>query len=508
MTRLLLLSLIMFSLTLITKTSGQPGSPVTDFGNEGMTVLDVDGRSDRFNDMKILPDGSIIAVGNTWVGDDSDFLVAKFDQDGIPDPFFGTDGLIRGSLTDSTSERAESIAVAVDGGFYVAVNAFGNPNKIYILKYGSNGLLETTFGKSGIFQDHPSQGNWSCNLIYVTIGQEILVATESGPLIRVFKLSGDGTVDSSFANGGELILDQGNNFQRILDITSMATPAGFSHIMVGENNDETGWNYHLFSITHEGQLDSTFGVNGYISEDFLPNISTAQSVVVEPDGNILMAGGWYNGSNNDALIAKYNSRGQLDSTFGENGIVILPTGGNNIMYELKVLSDASSVAAGDRAIIRTQPGGDPDSTYSEDGILNFGGFGPHIYALELDDQENTVVAGSLFNGENLDLLIAKYRTFATTRTNDQIDQALWISVHPNPFNDHLQCSFALSSRAISHTYLTDLQGKKITEIFPMRIREVGVYHTEIQIGKLIPPGIYVVHHSSGNQYHSFELIKT
>ncbi|MDH3243166.1 MAG: T9SS type A sorting domain-containing protein [Saprospiraceae bacterium] len=506
MKRLLLSYSAVLLLSMLTKTFGQPGTLVTDFGDQGMTIIDIDDRTDIFNDMKILPDGSIIAVGRTEDEEKSDYLIVKFDQDGIPDLSFGTAGLIRSRLTDSANEEVESIIIAQDGSFYVAVNAFDNTNKIYILKYGSNGLLDTTFSHAGIFLDQTTQRVWTCNLIYLTSNQEILVATESGSLIRIFKLLSDGTIVSTFASDGDLILDQGNNFQRILGISSIAGPAGHSHLMVGENNNASGWNYHLFRISDAGQLDSTFGVNGYISEDFLPNTSSAYCVTTKSDGRILIAGGWHNGSVNEALLAQYTAFGQLDSSFGENGIVLVPTMGNNIMYALRILSDGSIVAAGDRAIIRVKPDGKPDSTYAGDGILDFDSFGPNVYAMQLDDQDNTIVAGALFNGDNLDLMIAKYRSFVTTAVHDQMDQASLVRVFPNPFRDRIQVTFNLQNKSNCQTYLTDLQGRLVTEI-PPRLLLPGHYQETLAIDRNLLPGVYLLQQKFENRTVVFKVFK-
>ena len=47
---------------------------------------------------------------------------------------------------------------------------------------------------------------------------------------------------------------------------------------------------------------------------------TGQSVVLQPDGKILVGGYYSNGSQNEAVIVCYNTDGTLDNSFGTNSI--------------------------------------------------------------------------------------------------------------------------------------------------------------------------------------------
>src|SRR5262249_21809266 len=77
----------------------------------------------------------------------------------------------------------------------------------------------------------------------------------------------------------------------------------------------------LSSAQTPGTLDSTFGTGGRVTTDFGGTGAAARTVAVQANGQILTAGlTGLNGVANFAL-ARYNSDGTLDATFGTAGIV-------------------------------------------------------------------------------------------------------------------------------------------------------------------------------------------
>lgn len=73
-----------------------------------------------------------------------------------------------------------------------------------------------------------------------------------------------------------------------------------------------------------GDLDTTFGTGGKVITDFGPgNINTVDTLAIQPDGKILVAGHTQASSSSPSLIAlaRYNSDGTLDLGFGTAGKV-------------------------------------------------------------------------------------------------------------------------------------------------------------------------------------------
>ncbi|NIQ77438.1 MAG: hypothetical protein GTO14_13110, partial [Anaerolineales bacterium] len=71
----------------------------------------------------------------------------------------------------------------------------------------------------------------------------------------------------------------------------------------------------------DGSLDTSFSGDGKQSTDFGLDWDIAYAVAIQDDGKIVMAGYATTGNQNWAL-ARYQTNGNLDSSFGSNGRVV------------------------------------------------------------------------------------------------------------------------------------------------------------------------------------------
>src|SRR5687768_8077944 len=74
------------------------------------------------------------------------------------------------------------------------------------------------------------------------------------------------------------------------------------------------------ALAADGSLDPTFGTGGKVMTDF-GSTDEGLAVALQSDGKIVVVGKSYDGSNFDFALARYNSDGSLDTTFGTNGRV-------------------------------------------------------------------------------------------------------------------------------------------------------------------------------------------
>ena len=98
----------------------------------------------------------------------------------------------------------------------------------------------------------------------------------------------------------------------------------------------------------DGSLDGTFGSAGVVKTPIGDSDSEARSFVIQQDGKIVVAGDYSNGFNNDDfLIARYNTDGTLDNTFGTNGILTTPIGDfNDDPRAVRIQDDGKIIVAG------------------------------------------------------------------------------------------------------------------------------------------------------------------
>ncbi len=135
-----------------------------------------------------------------------------------------------------------------------------------------------------------------------------------------------------------------------------------------------------------GDLDRTFGINGWVTPDFFPGgpTSQARSVVLQPDGKIV-AGGWItsSGGSQDFALKRYDSGGNLDTSFGSDHLGEVATdfaaGSFDAITSRALQSDGSIIAAGysfhsdgesaDFALARYSADGTLDESFGDGGLV-------------------------------------------------------------------------------------------------------------------------------------------
>src|SRR5262249_6900545 len=73
-----------------------------------------------------------------------------------------------------------------------------------------------------------------------------------------------------------------------------------------------------------GDLDPTFGIGGKVMTDLKRSTDIANAVAVQADGQLVVVGQTYKNndfSNEDFAVARYNTDGTLDTSFGAAGRV-------------------------------------------------------------------------------------------------------------------------------------------------------------------------------------------
>ena len=130
--------------------------------------------------------------------------------------------------------------------------------------------------------------------------------------------------------------------------------------------------------TSAGDLDLSFDTDGWntISENNL--WFEAVSVVVQSSGKVVVAGARMNGSQFDPMLARYNTDGSLDTTFGSDGtgVVVEPWPNATIMEWVNRSGAAVDVAllSDDRIVLTSSPSGDNEKhgimLFTSDGVLD------------------------------------------------------------------------------------------------------------------------------------------
>src|SRR4029079_12955967 len=174
-------------------------------------------------------------------------------------------------------------------------------------------------------------------------------------------------------------------------------------VVVGQtyqNNDFSAEDFVVARYNPDGTLDRTFGSRGRVKTDFPGLAAVASSVVIQPDGKIVVAGGAFPLFTflGDFKIVRYNPDGSLDESFGSGGIVTTSfPGQGSYAFSVALQPDGKIIAAGtdfvnfsseddsdtDFALERYNPDGTPDSTFGNGGQVttDFDGFNDDVFAI-------------------------------------------------------------------------------------------------------------------------------
>jgi len=224
----------------------------------------------------------------------------------------------------------------------------------------------------------------------------------------------DGGLDPGFGSGGKVMTD----FNNSTDIANaVAVQADGKFVVVGTtytNNDYTGEDFAIARYNANGTLDTSFGVQGKVKTDFPGLAAVASSVLIQPDGKIVVAGGAFPLFTflGNFEIARYNPDGSLDTSFGNGGIVTthFPGGQGSYAFALALQPDGKIVAAGthfvsfssdassntDFALARYSPDGTLDVSFGSGGLVttDFNGHNDDAFAILIQPDGRLVAVGS------------------------------------------------------------------------------------------------------------------
>jgi uncharacterized delta-60 repeat protein len=186
-------------------------------------------------------------------------------------------------------------------------------------------------------------------------------------------------------------------------------------VVVGQtykNNDYSTEDFTVARYNADGMLDDTFGSHGRVRTDFPGLAAVPSSVVIQPDGKIIVAGGAFPLFTflGNFEVVRYNRNGSLDSSFGEGGIVTTTFPQGSYAFDVALQSDGKIVAAGtlfvnfdpgessntDFALARYNADGTPDATFGNGGQVStdFLGLEDDAFSVLIQPDGKIVAVGS------------------------------------------------------------------------------------------------------------------
>jgi uncharacterized delta-60 repeat protein len=225
----------------------------------------------------------------------------------------------------------------------------------------------------------------------VVVGQ-VFTATNSRYDLVVVRYLTNGVLDASFGAGGLAIHDLG------MDDSGEAValqPDG--RIVVAAYGYNSSPSQNLFAalrLLTNGTPDTTFDGDGWAEASFPgSDLAHPSALALQPDGKIVIAGYTYASSVSQIALARFQTNGTLDGSFGLSGVVSTSLGTTNASADgVAIQADGRIVVAGSASFVfdgwllaaRYQTNGVVDLSFSTNGMAFSAGAGATAVALQPD----------------------------------------------------------------------------------------------------------------------------
>jgi uncharacterized delta-60 repeat protein len=246
-----------------------------------------------------------------------------------------------------------------------------------------------------------------------------------------------GALDLTFGTGGKVVTPIGSGASD--EAQDIAIQPDGKIVVVGSTSPiGPVSNILVIRYNPNGTLDTTFDGDGKVITAIGTKRDYGQSVVIQPDGKIVVAGATEGAIHYDFAIVRYNANGSLDTTFdGDGKVVTSISDRSDFAYEVALQADGKIVAAGDAenapsvndmfALARYNADGSLDSTFDGDGKLTtFFRDTPRsdsAYGLLIQPDGKIVAAGQSYSGFNVDydFALARYNPNGSLDTTFDTD---------------------------------------------------------------------------------------
>jgi uncharacterized delta-60 repeat protein len=423
---MLVLLLGLAGLAITSAASAQAGELDPSFGGDGRVATDVTAGGDFAAEVAIQADGKIVVVGGARWERDPKFALLRYNADGSLDTTFGGDGSVTTNFTQR-EDAAWAVAIQPDGKIVAAGDAglrTGN-SRFAVARYNADGSLDTSFGGDGKVTTQFTRGDDPVAGVALQADGKIVVSGGAAWNTRhanfaLARYDTDGRLDASFGGDGRVT----TSFTRGRDYANEVVVQADGKIVAGGYATYSRTNgrdrFALARYNADGTLDPTFGGHGKLTTNFTRRNDVVLDLALQPDGKIVAAGiSASDGSNSRFALARYDAGGTLDSSFGGDGKVETDfTGAYDhaeavaLQPDGKIVVGGATAGAGGRFVVaRYDTSGNLDSTFTGGGIAatNFTRHDDFALGLALQADGKFVLVGGLgWGGSNPKVALARY----------------------------------------------------------------------------------------------------
>lgn len=229
----------------------------------------------------------------------------------------------------------------------------------------SAGETDVSFGEAGFAAtDFPWSQDDVASVALIQNDGRIVLAGGTGGRCAVVRLLGNGYPDVGFGEGGTTALRQA---QTVTD--AIVAPDGRIIVASAWSAPPTAQQpnvggFSLARFNSDGSLDRTFGDDGLVRTN-LRFVSSGAYVGLQSDGRIIVAAD----ANETPVVMRYNADGSADGSFGAAGRLWLTFEPAQTVRDVVVMQDDRIVCLTTREVFRLTSAGLMDAGFGGDGIV-------------------------------------------------------------------------------------------------------------------------------------------
>lgn len=319
------------------------GTVDSSFGTNGKVITYYGG---SIQSILALPDGKILAGG--FLGT---VMLAQYLPDGRLDSSFGTNGLLQPQFDGVRYSYCYSLKLQDDGKIVLAGNV--NGVNALVARFLPNGRFDLSFAQKGY--TILSSAYIAFDLAIQTDGKIIIAG--QGLNANNFLLARyltDGNLDAQFGNNGIVLTDLNDKSEFITSITLQKD----GKIIAAGRYDYTSQYGSLFKTAlvrynTNGSLDNSFGTNAVASLQFDAASADPKKIMLQEDGKIIVAGDYTDVYHfHKPSLARFNSNGAIDNTFGNNGSIITTQFGDSVSCRSAALQQDGKIVIGGYQVVK------------------------------------------------------------------------------------------------------------------------------------------------------------
>jgi uncharacterized delta-60 repeat protein len=304
--------------------------------------------------------------------------LSRYLENGAPDLAFGNNGTIllnQNSTMDYLGRGNQQLILLDDGKILTAFARFANDSlKSIILKFDDNGHPDPTFGSNGriaILEKLPVNAGHNPALfdILLVSNGKIMLFYQSFPYYTDFGFR-EINANGSLPNNSEVLWWQTDPADELAHHVVIQPD---NRILVGGrvvNHDAISFSYDMLMARFDpdGYIDESFGVQGFVRKDISGGYDVLTDFILLPTGKILGVGV---ATDFKLFLVRLNSDGSADNSFGNNGVGLYPNISNLSYFNLYIspLPDNRFVIAinnqgNNSKLLRFMENGDIDPSFN------------------------------------------------------------------------------------------------------------------------------------------------